>query len=241
MDIVSEILKNTSLWEVVMLLIVIYLLFRPDLINRITKLEVGKFKVELSELKKEVVKGNEKISELEFELEHERRQFEELLDSFNPNTSLNKLKEIRQSIKSQARNLSEEDSLRKYLKKTAKPEELYAAAVGVRETRSVRLFPDLVALIDDLSLLKDLGGYRLNTIWTLTSAVHKILISIVRDGVRPIPSKDLLNKCESALRRLDNNPRVIGDRPDKPMKGIKGPIKYSLDWLEKLDSKEDNA
>lgn len=236
MEILSEILKNTSLWEVIMLLVVIYLLFRPDLINRITKFKVGDFEVELSELKKEIAKGNEKITELETELEHEKRQFEELLDSFDANVPLSELKSIRQSIKAQARNLDEEESLKKYLKKTATHEELYAAAVGIREKRPVSLFPDLIGLLDDLSTQKDLGGYRLNTIWTLTSAVHKILISIVRDGVKPTPSKEQLSKCENMLKRLDNNPRVLADRPDKPMKGIKGPIKYSLDWLKKLEN-----
>jgi len=236
MEILSEILKNTSLWEVVMLLVVIYLLFRPDLINRITKFKVGDFELELSELKKEVAKGTEKIAELETELEHEKRQFEELLDSFDANVPLSELKSIRQSIKAQARNLSEEESLRKHLKKTATPEELYAAAVGIREKRDVSLFPDLIALLDDLSQQKDLGGYRLNTIWTLASAVHKILISVVRDDLKPAPSNDQLIKCKNVLDRLDNHPRVLADRPDKPMKGIKGPIKYSLDWVKKLEN-----
>ncbi|WP_156152368.1 hypothetical protein [Flammeovirga sp. OC4] len=232
----SEILKNTSLWEVVMLLVVVYLLFRPDLINRITKFKIGDFELELSEMKKEIAKGNEMIIELETELENEKRQFEELLDSFDANVPLSNLKSIRQSIKAQARNLDEEEFLSKYLNESATPEELYAAAVGIREKRPVSLFPNLIDILDNLSKQEDLGGYRLNTIWTLTSAIHKILISIVRDGVKPIPSKEQLNKCKVMLKRLDNNPRVLADRPDKPMKGIKGPVKYSLDWLKKLES-----
>jgi hypothetical protein len=94
----------------------------------------------------------------------------------------------------------------------------------------------LIALLDELSQQKDLGGYRLNTIWTLISAVHKILISAVRDGVKPTPSNEQLIKCKNVLERLDNHPKVVADRPDNPMKGIKGPIKYSLDWVKKLEN-----
>ena len=236
MEILSEILGNTSLWEVLMLFIFIYILFRPDLINRVTKFKVGDFELELSELKKEVAKGNEKIYELESELEHERRQFEELENSFDANAPINELSKVRQSIKAQARNLGEVESLKKYLNNSANPEELYVAAVGVREKRPISLLPDLVSLLDDLSMDKDLGGYRLNTIWTLVSALHRILITIVRDGIRPIPSQKQLDRCEKVLKKLDKNHRVLADHPDKPMKGIKGPIKYSLDWLRKAEN-----
>jgi hypothetical protein len=57
MEIISNISKNTSLWEIVALLIVIYLICRPNLINRITKFKVGDFELEIIELKKEIENG----------------------------------------------------------------------------------------------------------------------------------------------------------------------------------------
>lgn len=233
MEIVAEFLKNISLWEITLLIIVVYIFFRPDLIDRITKLKIGNVEVALSELKKEVAKGNEKISELESEIEYEKRQFEELLEGFSADAPLNKLSALRQSIKAQARNVSEDEIFQKNLNTSASPEELYATAVAIREKRPINLLPDLISLMDELSKDDNLGGYRLNTIWMLTSGIHKILISAVRDGVKPFPTKKLLDKCELVLKRLDKNPKVEFDRPDNPMRGIKGPIKYSLDWIEK--------
>jgi len=241
MQILYKIIENVSLWEVVLLLIVIYLMFRPDLINRISKFKVGDFEIELSELKREIQEGNEKIIELESELENEKRQFEELMDNFDANAPLSQLANIRQTIKAQARNVSEDDIFKKHLKKSAKPEELYTVAVGIREKRPVNLLPDIVSFLDDLAGDPILGGFRLNTVWTLTSAVHKILISCVKDGVEPFPSMDLLDKSEKALKKLDRNPKVLLDRPDDPMRGIRGPIKYSLNWITKAKEKINNT
>ncbi len=232
-DVLLKILENTSLWEVMAFLALLYLLFRPDIWKRITRLKVGEFEVELKALKDEVKKGSEKIVELESELEVERRRFDELLDSFDANAPLEELAKVRQAIKSQANNTSEIEVFRKYLKIGASSEELFTAAVSIREKRPVVLLPDLINLLDELAHHKKLGGFRLNIIWTLTSAVHRILITAIRDGVPPFPSAELMDKAEAALAVLDTHPRVVNDRPDDPMRGIKGPIKHSLKWIEK--------
>lgn len=233
MEIVNKIVENTSLWEVVALIIVIYLIFRPDLINRITKFKVGDFEFELSELKKEIEIGKDKINELQEELESEKRLFEEVLNKFDANADLNELTSIRQIAKSQSRNISDLNLLKKLLNKSSTPEELYLAAVGIREKRPPELLPDIIVLLDDLCNDKNLGSFRLNTIWTLTSAVHKILIACVRDGQKPFPSVDVLNKIEITLNKLEKHPKVLADRPDDPTKGIRGPINHSLNWLQK--------
>lgn len=95
------------------------------------------------------------------------------------------------------------------------------------------MFPNLISLLDDLANDNELGGYRLNIIWTLTSSIHKILISCVRDGLEPFPKNDILIYAEKTLEKLEKHPKVIGDRPDSPMKGIRGPIKHSLVWIQK--------
>ena len=241
MEILKLILENVSLWEVVLLLVVIFLISRPDLINRISILKFGEFEIQLNKLKKEIHEGNEKILELESELENEKRQFEELMDNFDANAPLSQLATVRQRIIAQARNVSEDDIFKKHLKKSSTPEELYTVAVGIREKRPVSLLPDIVSFLDDLAGDPILGGFRLNTIWTLTSAVHKILISCVKEGVGQFPSMDLLDKSEKALKKLDRNPKVLLDRPDDPMRGIRGPIKYSLNWITKAKEKIHNT
>lgn len=233
MVLIEKILDNTSLWEVIALIIVIYLLFRPDIINRITKFKIGDFEMELNEIKKELIKEKEKISELEDEIENEKRQFQELILRFDANASLNELSSVRQILRSQSRNNADLEVYKNLLSINSTAEELYATAVSIREKRPAELLPDVVSLLCDLNNSGNLGGFRLNIIWTLVSSVHKILISCVRDGLEPFPSKDTLDKAEITLKKLETHPKVLSDRPDDPLKGIRGPIKHSITWIKK--------
>jgi hypothetical protein len=52
---------------------------------------------------------------------------------------------------------------------------------------------------------------------------------------------DLLEESEKALKKLSRNPKVLLDRPDDPMRGIRGPIKYSLNWITKAKEKINNV
>lgn len=233
METILKILEKSSLWEYFVLIIVGYLIFRPDLINRITKLKMGNIEFELSEIKKEINDGKEKLSKLESEIESEKKLFDELLEKFKADSSLKTLKPIKNVLKSRAKNSTDIEILRKYLNPKSSAEELFTTAVSIREKRPPELFPDIIKLLDDLSEDEYLGGFRLNTIWTLTSSIHKILISCIRDNLKPFPTSELLDKAELTLKKLESNQRVISNRPDNPMKGIRGPIKHSLTWIKK--------
>lgn len=126
-------LSPISLWEIIALLIIVYLMFRPDLLSRITKFKVGNFELELSEIKKQIEEGKEKISELEDKIKNERRQFDELLNQFDANAPLNELLSVRQAIRSQSKNISDIELFRQLLTLNSTSEELYATAVGIRE------------------------------------------------------------------------------------------------------------
>jgi len=242
MEYLELILKNTSLWEVMALIIVLYFLFNPALLKTITKLKVGDLEIELNALKKQVAKGEENISELEAELEGERRLFEERLQNFDPNAPLKSLAGARQSIKANAKNLEEVDSLKSYLSLNTTPENLFAASVTIRERRPTALIPNIVTFLGELAADKKLGGFRLNTIWTLTSALHLTLLSAIRDEVEPRPTSALLLRAEKVLEELESHNRVQSDCPDKPMKGIRGPIKHCRTWIEKgLNKKDENG
>lgn len=233
MEYIRLVLANTSLWEIMALIVVLYLLFNPALLRTVTRLKIGELEIELNALKQKVAQGEQQIKELETEIEGERRLFNEILSRFDANAPLKDLASVRQTIKGNAKNLDEIDDLKAYLTPEASPEELFAAAVSVRERRPTALLPDLIELLSALAKKPDLGGYRLNTIWTLTSALHLTLLSAIRDGVHPAPSLTTLRKALVTLDLLEQHPRVQGDRPDNPMKGIRGPIKHSLAWIEK--------
>ncbi|MBU0913244.1 MAG: hypothetical protein KKF22_11955 [Gammaproteobacteria bacterium] len=233
MDYLALILKNTSLWELLALVVVLYFLCQPSLMKTITRIKVGELEIELQQLKVKVERSEAHIDELESELQNERRLFADFIDHFNPNASTPELAPIRSTARALARNMDDIDSLKDFLKLGTAPDELYLTAVALRERRPVKLIPDLVALLADLSADSDLGGYRLNVIWTLTSALHLSLLSAVRDGVRPMPDKDTLSLAERMLFQLERHIKVQQDRPDEPLKGIRGPIKHCQAWIKK--------
>jgi hypothetical protein len=240
MEIIDKIINPISMWEIVVFIVVVFVIRHPDLLKRITKLKIGDFEMELSKLKKDFEMSQEKITELEEDLGDSNRQFQELLIEFNADAPLSQLSVVKQRLKSQSRNISDMEVFSRLLTMDSSPEELYAAAVSIREKRPVNLLPKIISFLDYLAQDDDLGGYRLNTIWTLTSAIHKILISCVRDGIEPFPKAELLDKAEIALRKLETHPKVVADRPDNPMKGIRGPIKHSLQWIQKAREKQTN-
>jgi hypothetical protein len=236
-------LEPISLWEIIACIIVLYLLFNPSLLNSITKLKIGDLEIELKSLKEQVAQKEEQINELEDGLENERRLFEDFIDNFDPNAPLKDLVETRKAIRANARNLKEIESLRSFLTLDVSHEDLYITAVSIRERRPVILIPDIVSFLSKLALDENLNGYRLNTIWTLTSALHLSLLSAIRDGIAIVPNKTL-SEAEHMLNILENNKRVQADRPDNPMKGIRGPIKHCRTWIKKgfeLNNKKQNT
>ncbi|MDO6765234.1 hypothetical protein [Agarivorans sp. 1_MG-2023] len=241
MDIISRFLGNISLWELMVLAAIIYVVTQPELRKRITKLKFGQFELELQALKEDLEKGKERIVELESEMENDRRQFDDILQRFDPNAPVGQLAHARQVIKAEARNLSETDTLADYLSLKSSAEELYVAAVSIREKRPVALLPELIRFLDELASNKELGGFRLNTIWTLTSGLHRTLIACIRDGVTPMPDQQTLAYAQQVLLKLNNHSKVQSDRPDAPLKGIQGPIKHAQTWLDKAITADDNS
>ncbi len=101
--------------------------------------------------------------------------------------------------------------------------------------------PELIRFLDELASDSQLGGFRLNTIWTLTSGLHRTLIACIRDGVSPMPDQQTLAYAQQVLLKLNNHPKVRADRPDAPLKGIQGPIKHAQSWLEKAIAGASNS
>ncbi|OCI99577.1 hypothetical protein A6U85_31490 [Agrobacterium sp. 13-626] len=110
----------------------------------------------------------------------------------------------------------------KILKGEGSLDELYGAAEFVQERLPLELFPALLDCRGGLSKDPQLGGARLNTVWMLTSAVHKMLIASVRYGAIPSVSREDLTRAASVLVGLGRNKGVLDDRPVKPEKGISG-------------------
>lgn len=241
MGIFQPILDNSSLWEVVAFVVVLYLIFNPSLLKTVTRLKIGDLDIELNALKEKVSAGEEHINELEAELEGERKLFEDLLENFDPNAPIKDLVGTRKAIKATAKNLEDLTVLKKYLSLDANPEDLFAAAVSIRERRPTSLAPDIIAFLGELAKQDNLGGFRLNTVWTLTSALHLILLSAIRDKVPPRPEKKILIQADRVLSLLEKNERVKADRADNPLKGIRGPIKHCRTWIKKglLQDSED--
>lgn len=232
-DLLKIIIENVDLWEVILLLVVIWLGRHPEYLKLIQSIKIGDLEIKIKQLEEEVSSSKDEIHVLEQELENSRRLFGDLLEGFDAHSTVSELARSRELLKANARTISDLKELSTFLKPDASPEELYAAAVTLRERRPTELFDDVVECLDRLSAANDLGGVRLNTIWTLTSALHLMLIAAVRDGASPqIPASSLHN-AKAMLNRLEQNPRIQTDQPDKPEKGVRGPIKHAQFWIKK--------
>ncbi|WP_434362381.1 hypothetical protein NF212_19110 [Parasalinivibrio latis] len=232
-DYAKLILENVAVWEVVLVIGLIWIWRQPELLKKITCLKIGELEIELQQLREEVNQSKETIQELEENLESEKRLFGELLESFNPEAPLSELAPTRDLLKAHARSIENPDDLRQFLHRDVLPGELYAAAVALRERRPVPVLPDMIQYLDWLAADSELRGIRLNTVWTLTSAFHLTLIAAIRDKVEPGVEKETLYLALPMLDKLEKNPRVQGDRPDAPKKGILGPLNHARKWVEK--------
>ncbi len=232
-ELLKIIIENVNLWEIILLLVIIWVGRHPEYLKLIQSIKVGDLEIKIKQLEEEVSSSKDEIRVLEQELENDRRLFGDLLEGFDAQTPLPQLAKTRERLIANARTITDLKELSKFLKPSASPEELYAAAVTLRERRPTELFDHIVECLDRLSSAKDLGGIRLNTIWTLTSALHLMLIAAIRDGASPQISTSSLRNAKAMLSRLEQHPKIQGDRPDKPEKGVRGPIKHAQAWIQR--------
>lgn len=219
-------MENVSAWPVLAAIVLIWLMLNPAILERITSLKVGNVEVQLKEMQ-------EHIEELENELSRQEQKFLDDIDNIDANASVSDLGEVRAALKASARGLDGLDSLKQLLGEEATAEEIYAAAVALRERPTAYLFGDAINCLERLANDKNLKGLRLNFVWTLTSAIHRILLDDIKHSAYPTLQKAELLNADRVLSLLEQNARVQKDRPDNPRKGILGPIKFSKDWISK--------
>ncbi|WP_417485024.1 KAP family P-loop NTPase fold protein [Maricaulis salignorans] len=124
-------------------------------------------------------------------------------------------------------------NLRRGLAEGASNAKLFEAASFLRRDRPVVLFPDIVDCLQRVTQQANLADYRLRTVWTLTSALHRTLIDLVRDRVEPAPANREAQRALTVLEKLESHPLVQSDRPDAPDRGIRGPLRHAQTWLQK--------
>lgn len=232
-ELLKLVLENVHLWEVTLLLVVIWAARHPEYLKMIQSIKIGDLEIKMKQLEDEISNRKEEIRELEQEVESNRRMFGDLLEGFDANSPLAELAKTRDLLKANARAVTDLSKLADFLKPSASPEQLYAAAVTIRERRATELFDQVIECLDRLAKDKELGDIRLNTVWTLTSAVHLMLVAAIRDGATPGISRPSLNRAKSVLGVLENNPRVQDDNPAVPEKGVRGPLRHACAWIEK--------
>lgn len=236
-ELLRLVLENVHLWEITLLIVVILVGRHPEHLRLVQSIKVGDMEIKLKQLEQQLSTGQavmqEQIQELEQELEGDKRLFGDLIQGFDVNSPLQELAKTKDLLKANARTLSDFEGLGNYLEQDASAEELFAAAVTLRERRPTQLFDKLIQCLNRLASNENLLGIRLNTVWTLTSAVHLMLISAIRDGAQPSISPSSLQEAKRVLSKLEQHPRVQADRPDRPEKGIRGPIKHAFAWIEK--------
>lgn len=229
-------LENVSVWPVLIVGAFWWLARHPSVFEKlpgyVSRLKIGSVEVDLREVKAKLAETQQQVSELENEIELEKSRYDDLLSGFDPHAPLSDLAKTRDALKAMAPVMDDMSPVRQGLSPDAKPEEIYAAAEILRARRDISLFDDLVSCLDRLASDADLWGIRLYTVWTLTSALHRTLIADIKHGA-PRLSREQLMRARAMLVKLTQNPRVLADRPDEPLKGVRGPAKWAGDWIQK--------
>ncbi|WP_377296309.1 hypothetical protein [Rhizobium sp. SGZ-381] len=228
-----------NLWSILAVFLVAFIILRPDMLRYVSKITLpGGVGIELQKLRDELEKQGQDIKVLETELSLERHNLQTVIESFDSSSPMSELIKVRKKLKSHAGQITDSSQLKSFLSKEASPEELYSAAVILRETRPVELIEPLIDCLQRLANSSTLDGIRLNTVWTLTSALHRMLIANIRDKAGVALSEQQLRRARDVLKKLERNAKVQFDNPMNPDRGVRGPIKNALSWIEKgLDVK----
>ena len=229
-------LENLSIWPILFVLGIMWFIRNPDALEALprffTKLKLGPLEAEFRQLRQELEETKQQVGELEADINDYERQLQSLAETFDPNAPVAELASTREALKALAGNIEDPAVIRRGLSSDVNAAELYAAAEIARAKRDVTLFEDVVACLDRLGSDAKLSGVRLHTVWTLTSALHRTLIADHKHGVKRLTTEQL-ERARAVLAKLVANPRVLSDRVDAPMKGVRGPAKWANDWIEK--------
>lgn len=230
---VELLLNYIPIWFVVLVGLAIYLIRNPKILKKIpeniSKAKFGDVEIELREVKTKLAAAKAEM----VGLEAENLKLRSLYKPFDVNASVSDLAPARQQLKDIAGSLKEISVVFPGLAKGASKDEAFASAVILRKRQDIAAFDELVSAIDRISSDPKLEGLRYNTVWTLSSALHGTLIAAIRDHEVPKVSADQLKNAKIALTKMAENSHVQKDRPDEPDKGIRGPCRRALSWVEK--------
>ena len=225
-------LDYVPFWSLILLGLIIWLARNPGVLKAIPTFvetaKIGQVEVKLREIEEKLEETESHVSELE----EENTRLKQLYVAFDADAPAHELHETRQSLKALAGNLNDMTPVLEALKPGADPADVFAAAEILRQKRDLSAFDALVAAIDRIASSPNLEGLRYMTVWTLASALHRTLIVSVKHTNPPKISVEQLRNAKAALLKLRDNPHVQNDQPDDPDRGIRGPAKYALNWVE---------
>ena len=142
-------------------------------------MKLGPLEAEFRQLREELEETKQQVDVLEADISHDDERYRSLVEGFDPHAPVADLASTRESLKAMAGSLDDLGPVRRGLAPDASASELYAAAEIARARRDPELYDDLVTCLNRLAGDADLGGIRLHTVWTLTSALHRTLVATV--------------------------------------------------------------
>lgn len=234
-------LDYVPLWLLAVVIFGIILYRNPALAaslrTHISSIRFGEFEVKLQEVKDRLKETEEHVAEIE----EENLRLNQIVDGMDIEGPIENLDGARQALKALSGNIDDLSPVAVALKAGASQDELYAAAEILRSRRDFSFFDDLISAVDRIASSDDLEGNRYRTVWTLASAVHRTVLAAVKHTKDPRLSEEQLSRAQGIMWKLHNNGHVQGDRPDDPKKGIRGPSKHAINWIEKGLAKYDQS
>ena len=227
------ILDYVPIWVVLLFGLITWLIRNPERLELIpkyvAKAKFGDIEFELREIKAELADTKELVSELE----EENLRLSSLMGGFDAHAPVAELEPVRQKLKAMSSNIDDLSPVLAGLQPGADPAEVYAAAEILRARRDFSCFDALIGALDRIGRDPKLEDLRYHTVWTLASAVHKTVIAAVKHDGLPKLTKSQLERAQTVMQQLHDNPHVQLDRPDDIKQGIRGPASYALTWIGK--------
>lgn len=196
--------------QVIVAIIILIILRKPEIVARVTNLDFFGFKVQLADIKQQIAATSQKLNEVDGKLSALQEGYLRRADAIPIDAAARSLDNIARLLKSEARTLENIDFAVRLLTLEAEPGHVLAAAAAIQVRPEPKFFVPLVDFISKLAGTANLNGIRMKIVYRLVMGLQNITRAdnarqehVITDAQRA--------QASEALVRLKNHPLCQAD------------------------------
>lgn len=151
----------TSPQIIILGIIVLLLIKRPKILDRLSMLDIAGVKLELSEIKEVVEQTKSNLQNVEEKLDIVRKDYIESAEQFDPISSATDIDKLGTYLKSVAASLDSIDFVADHLNVSSSQGQVYAAACAIQVRPQPKFLEPVSDYLGIISAKSDLNGIRL--------------------------------------------------------------------------------